>query len=81
MSKKKKTGKERVNSISLDDNLYKAVKHLAVEESKSLKDKALVWYGQISKGIMEMLKLAKIGVINLKKPEIRDKYRQLQLSI
>jgi Ribbon-helix-helix protein, copG family. len=38
MSKNKKTGKERVTSISLDDNLYKAVKHLAVEERKSLKD-------------------------------------------
>lgn len=38
MSKNKKPGKERVTSISLDDNLYKAVKHLAVEERKSLKD-------------------------------------------
>ena len=38
MSKSKKTGKERMTSISLDDNLYKAVKHLAVEERKSLKD-------------------------------------------
>ena len=38
MSKNKMTGKERVTSISLDDNLYKAVKHLAVEDRKSLKD-------------------------------------------
>lgn len=38
MSKNKKMGKERVTSISLDDHLYKAVKHLAVEDRKSLKD-------------------------------------------
>ena len=38
MSKKKKTGKERVASISPEDKRYKDVKHLAVEESKSLKD-------------------------------------------
>lgn len=66
----------------LSENIDKKLLTIKIiYESKSLKDKALVWYGQISKGIMEMLKLAKIGVINLKKPEIRDKYRQLQLSI
>lgn len=66
----------------LSENIDKKLLTIKIiYESKSLKDKALVWYGQISKGIMGMLKLAKIGVINLKKPEIRDKYRQLQLSI
>lgn len=38
MSKNKKTEKEIVTSISLDSNLYKAVKHLAVEERKTFKD-------------------------------------------
>ena len=65
----------------LSENINK--KLLAIKilyESKSLKDKALVWYGQISKGIIEILKQAKIGVNNLKRIETRDKYRQLQLS-
>ena len=38
MSRNKKTEKETVTSISLNDNLYKAVKHLAVEERKTFKD-------------------------------------------
>ena len=38
MSKDKKTEKEIVTSISLDSNLYKTVKHLAVEERKTFKD-------------------------------------------
>ena len=41
----------------------------------------MVKYGQISKGIIEILKQAKKGVNNLKQIEVRDKYRQLQLSI
>lgn len=38
MSRDKKTEKETVTSISLDSNLYKTVKHLAVEERKTFKD-------------------------------------------
>ena len=38
MSKNKTTEKETITSISLDNNLYKAVKHLAVEEKKTFKD-------------------------------------------
>ena len=38
MSKNKTTEKETITSISFDNNLYKAVKHLAVEEKKTFKD-------------------------------------------
>ena len=38
MGNYKTTEKETITSISLDNNLYKAVKHLAVEEKKTFKD-------------------------------------------
>lgn len=38
MSNLKAADKEMTTSISLDNNLYKAVKHLAVEENKTFKD-------------------------------------------
>lgn len=38
MSNQKAADKEMTTSISLDNNLYKAVKHLAVEENKTFKD-------------------------------------------
>ena len=38
MGNNKTTEKETTTSISLDNNLYKAVKHLAVEEKKTFKD-------------------------------------------
>lgn len=38
MSNLKASDKEMTTSISLDNNLYKAVKHLAVEENKTFKD-------------------------------------------
>ena len=38
MRKNNKNEKETVTSISLDNSLYKAIKHLAVEENKSFKD-------------------------------------------
>ena len=38
MGNNKTTEKETITSISLDNTLYKAVKHLAVEEKKTFKD-------------------------------------------
>lgn len=38
MSNSKTNDKGMTTSISLDNNLYKAVKHLAVEENKTFKD-------------------------------------------
>ena len=38
MNSRKTNEKETVTSISLDDVLYKAIKHLAIEEKKTFKD-------------------------------------------
>lgn len=38
MSNSKTNSKGMTTSISLDNNIYKAVKHLAVEENKTFKD-------------------------------------------
>lgn len=52
-----------------------------IEESKSLKNKAIVWYGQISKGISSILENAKTGIKEFEKVEKRSKYKQLSLRI
>lgn len=52
-----------------------------LEASESLKDKVLVWYGQISTGISKMLKYAHIGIKEWQKIEIREKYKQLELKL
>lgn len=38
MTSAKTTEKEITTSITLDSSLYKAVKHLAIEENKTIKD-------------------------------------------
>lgn len=38
MSNKKRTGEETSTSITLQSSLYKAVKHLAIEEGKTIRD-------------------------------------------
>ena len=52
-----------------------------VEASESLKSKALVWYGQISKGISKILEHANTGIKYWFKIEVRDKYKQLSLKL
>ena len=52
-----------------------------VEASESLKNKALVWYGQISKGISKILDHANTGIKDWLKIEVRDKYKQLSLKL
>ena len=52
-----------------------------IEASKSLKNKALVWYGQISKGISKILEHANTGIKEWMNIETRDKYKQLSLKL
>ena len=52
-----------------------------IEASESLKNKALVWYGQISTGISEILKYAHTGIKEWLKIETRSKYKQLELIL
>ena len=52
-----------------------------IEASESLKNKVLVWYGQISKGISKILDHANTGIKDWLKIEVRDKYKQLSLKL
>lgn len=52
-----------------------------IEASKSLKNDLLVWYGQISSGIKEILKYAHTGIREWQKVEERSKYKQLELKL
>lgn len=52
-----------------------------IEASKLLKNKLLVWYGQISSGIREILKYAQAGIKEWQRIEERDKYKQLKLLL
>ena len=55
--------------------------NLILEHSKSLKEKALVYFGMMSKGLYEILKNAKEGIRIWQKIETREKMRQLRFSI
>lgn len=52
-----------------------------IEASESLKGKALVWYGQISRGISKILEHANTGIKEWFELEIREKYKQLKLKL
>ena len=52
-----------------------------IEASESLKNKALVWYGQISTGISNILKYAQVGIKDWFEVETRSKYKQLELKL
>ena len=52
-----------------------------IEASEFLKSKALVWYGQISKGISKILEHANTGIKDWFKIEVEDKYKQLSLKL
>ena len=52
-----------------------------LEASKSLKRKVLIWYGQIAKGISNILINAKVGIKELEKVEKRKEYKQLSLRL
>ncbi len=52
-----------------------------IERSKSIRNKVIVWFSQISKGISEILKYAHKGIKEWKKIERRSNYKQLQLKL
>ena len=60
---------------------YKLLVIKIIEASQSLKKKAIVWYGQISKGIANILKYAKAGIKVFEEIETRIKYKQLSLKL
>lgn len=52
-----------------------------IEASKSLRNDLLVWYGQISSEIKEILKYAHTGIREWQHVEERNIYRQLELRL
>lgn len=52
-----------------------------LERSKSIRNKVLVWFNQISRGMGEILKYAHTGIKKYQKIEKRERYRQLELKI
>lgn len=52
-----------------------------IESSKSLKNKILVWFYQVARGIKEILKYAKEGIKTFERIEKREKYKQLELKL
>ncbi len=52
-----------------------------IEASKSIKNTAIVWYGQISRGIKNILSYAHEGIRKWQKIESRGKFKQLQLKL
>ena len=52
-----------------------------IEASKSIKKTAIVWYGQISRGIKNILSYAHEGIRKWQKIESRGKFKQLQLKL
>lgn len=52
-----------------------------IERSKSLKNKVLIWFNQVARGIEEILSFAKAGIKEYHKIERREKYKQLELKL
>lgn len=66
----------------LSENIDKKLLSIKIlERSKALKKKVLVWFGQISKGIANILSYANTGIKEWQNIETRDKFKQLQLKL
>lgn len=52
-----------------------------IERSKSIRNKVLVWFNQMARGISNILSYAKTGIKEYQKIEKRKKYKQLQLKL
>ena len=52
-----------------------------LDQSKSLRNKVLVWFYQMARGIREILTHAKEGIKKLEKIEKREKYKQIVLKL
>lgn len=52
-----------------------------IEASKSLRNKVIVWYSQLARGVSDILKYAHTGVKEYQKIETRESYKQLQLKL
>lgn len=67
--------------ILIEDMDRKLLTIKIIEASKSLRKKVLIWFGQISRGIGEMLSFAHTGIKEWQNIEERQEYRQLYLKL
>ena len=68
-------------SILIEDMDKKLLTIKIINRSKSLKNKVLVWFYQIARGIKEILSYAKKGIKELEKIEKREKYKQITFRL
>ena len=52
-----------------------------INRSKPLRNKVLVWFYQMARGIKEILSYAKKGIKELEKIEKREKYKQITFRL
>ena len=69
-----------VNKLAENQN-RKLLSIKIIYESKSLKNKVVVWISQFSKGIKNILSYAREGIKEWKQIEKREKYKQLELKL
>ena len=62
----------------LDKNF---LSNLILERAMALKEKCIIWFGQMSQGIFEILKFAHTGIREWCNIEKREKYKQLELKL
>ena len=62
----------------LDENF---LSNIIIERAMALKGKCIIWFGQMSQGIFEILKYARTGIREWCNIEKREKYKQLALKL
>lgn len=55
--------------------------NLILERAMALKENCIIWFGQMSQGIFEILKFAHTGIREWHNIETREKYKQLTLKL
>ena len=68
-------------SMLIEDMDKKLLTIKIINRSKSLKNKVLVWFYQMARGIKEILSYAKKGIKELEKIEKREKYKQITFRL
>ena len=68
-------------SMLIEDMDKKLLTIKIINRSKSLKNKVLVWFYQMARGIREILSYAKKGIKELEKIEKREKYKQITFRL
>ncbi len=55
--------------------------NIILERALQIKEKCIVYFGQISQGILEILKFSKNGIRNFQNIKHKEKYKQLELIL